>query len=192
MEDAEDVSPTELLRRDHRVIGRVLDGLEAVSGSIMNGGEVPVDTLTRMVMFSQTFVDGCHHGKEESCLFPCLERKGIPNKGGPIEVMLYEHQVGRDLVAKIQAEMAKRQDAGAKGAELSRLCMKYVSHLRQHILKEESVLFWMGDRAMNDEDRAGSLTCFEQTEEEKVGKGKHEEMLKLAGELGSTSQRRRH
>ena len=44
---------------------------------------MPVDAITKMVAFSKTFVDACHHGKEESCLFPCLEKKGIPREGGP-------------------------------------------------------------------------------------------------------------
>lgn len=186
----EDVSPTEHLEREHRVIERVLDALEAISGRMSKGEEVPVETLTKMVAFSQTFVDGCHHGKEESCLFPCLEKRGIPREGGPIEVMLYEHQVGRDLVKKIQAELGIHKETGENGRELSRLCLEYVSHLRQHISKEEGVLFRMGDRVMDSEDRESSLNCYERTEEERVGEGKHEEMLKLADEIDSTTRKR--
>lgn len=185
MTGLEDVSATRHLEGEHRVIERVLDALENISGRMMRGGEVPVETLTKMIVFSQTFVDRCHHGKEESCLFPCLEKRGIPREGGPIEVMLYEHQVGRDLVGKIQAELVKHEETRTDAKEISRLCSEYVSHLRQHISKEEGILFRMGDGVMSAEDHESSLSCYERTEEEKLGEGKHQEMLRLADEVGS-------
>ena len=179
----EDASPTELLRNDHRVIEQVLGELEAASERIRRGEKVPVETITKAVVFSQSFVDACHHGKEEACLFPCLEKKGIPREGGPIGMMLYEHQVGREYVMKIQDALARHVDAEAEGAELSKLCSEYVAHIRQHIFKEENVLFRLGDQVMRTKDMAETSECFERTEEEKLGKGKHEEMLKLAEEL---------
>ena len=179
-----DASPTELLRNDHRVIERVLDALEGISTEIARGGEVPVESITKAVAFSQTFVDACHHGKEESGFFPCLEKKGVPREGGPIGMMLYEHQVGRDYVKKIQEELARHEGAATEGTELSRLCSEYVAHIRQHIFKEENVLFNIGDRVMDASDRERSLECYEQTEEQRIGKGEHEDMLRLAREIG--------
>lgn len=177
-------SPTELLRIDHRVIEQVLDALENISMQIGRGVAVPRESIEEMIVFSQTFVDACHHGKEESCLFPCLERRGIP-RDGPIGVMLYEHQVGREYVKKIQQQLAEYRRSESNATQLARLCLEYAAHLRQHIFKEEGILFRMGDGVMDDKDRKSSINCYERAEEEKVGRGKHEEMLKLAEKIGA-------
>lgn len=181
----ESSSATELLRGDHRTIMRVLDSLEVVAERMARGEEVPVETLREAVIFGQTFVDRCHHGKEELCLFPCLEKRGIPREGGPIGMMLYEHQVGRDLVMRIQAALSMYEEEKTGARELAGLCSEYTTHLRQHILKEEAVLFRMAERVMSGGDHAGSAACYERTEEEKVGREEHGEMLRLADEMES-------
>lgn len=184
-------SAVEPLKEDHRVIGRVLEALEAIAGGITRGDEVPVDLLRSSVIFSQTFVDRCHHGKEELCLFPCLERRGIPKEGGPIGMMLYEHQIGREYVNRIQGALDRLGQRQAVGAELAALCSEYVTHLRQHIFKEENVLFRMGEGVMSSGDHQSSIDCYEKSEEERVGREKHREMLELAEKLGSSATKPR-
>ena len=179
-------SATELLREDHRVIERVLDAVEGIAGKMASGGDDPVETLTKLVAFSQTIVDRCHHGKEEMCLFPCLEERGISKEGGPIGVMLREHQVGREYVMKIQEALGRNEEGRADGRELARLCSDYVALIRQHIFKEENILFRMGEGVMSGDDHQSSTLCYERTEEERVGKDKHVEMIRLADELGTS------
>ena len=70
-----DESATALLKADHRIIEKVLGALEGAARVMESGGEVPTKLLEDALEFSQTFVDRCHHGKEEACLFPCLEKK---------------------------------------------------------------------------------------------------------------------
>jgi hemerythrin-like domain-containing protein len=89
---------TEQLKKEHegimlmlRILGKMCDKLEA--------GE-PVDTghMKSSVEFLKVFADTCHHAKEEERLFPAMERAGIPKEGGPIGVMLQEHEMGRAYV----------------------------------------------------------------------------------------------
>ena len=35
------------------------------------------DDARKAIEFFRTFADGCHHGKEEDCLFPKLQERGI-------------------------------------------------------------------------------------------------------------------
>src|SRR3990167_9821333 len=86
---------TEALKNDHRVIEKVLHVLEAASKKIDQGGEVPVDVLKKAADFIRNFADSYHHGKEENILFKSMEEKGFPREGGPIGVMLMEHDEGR-------------------------------------------------------------------------------------------------
>jgi len=52
-----------------------------------------VDTkdMHDFIGFLKEFADKCHHGKEEGLLFPALIQAGLPEKGGPIGVMLADH-----------------------------------------------------------------------------------------------------
>ena len=91
---------TEILSDEHRVIERVLGVLEQLT-------RLPVsDSLMRWqkaLEFFRHFADECHHFKEEKVLFPAMEAHGIPNEGGPIGMMLAEHEEGRAHVRSMSA-----------------------------------------------------------------------------------------
>ena len=182
-----DESATVLLKEDHRLIEKMLDALEGAARRMASGAEVPTQLLEDALEFSQTFVDRCHHGKEEVCLFPCLEKKGIPNEGGPIGVMLREHQIGREMATRVRVTMQEDVTQPGVRAELAQLCRDYVDHLRSHIFKEENILFTMGDDVMDRVDHESSVRCYERTEEERVGESSHRAMVSLAEKLGSAS-----
>src|SRR3989339_212912 len=55
-----------------------------------------------------------HHHKEEQVLFPALEQKGIPNEGGPIGVMLMDHEVKRGHVKDLRKAVENNESAGIK------------------------------------------------------------------------------
>lgn len=139
-------SPTGVLREEHRCIVRVLDVLERLLARAQRG-DWDFDTLDDCVAFFRLFADACHHGKEEDLLFPALEEQGMPRDAGPIAVMLMEHQRGRAFVAQMAGACA-----GARGgdiddrAKLINAGRGYIDLLRQHILKEDNVLFNMADQ----------------------------------------------
>lgn len=173
------VSATQLLKQDHMVIKKVLAALKAS----LDTGEPPVEMVRDVVTFSQTFVDRCHHGKEEACLFPCLQAKGIPKEGGPIGVMLTEHEMGRSLVKQIDESVKSYKEGKGRKEEIRQLCSEYVNLLEQHIFKEDNILFQMGDRVMQDEDQEETIECYEKTESEKIGEETHRKMLELAEKI---------
>ena len=106
-------STSNWLRREHRVIERVLRVLRSLVGKFEAGGAFPADDFRDCVKFFRLFADACHHGKEEDLLFPAMEAQGMPHDTGPIAVMLYEHRVGRECVKKMATEL----DAHAAGDE---------------------------------------------------------------------------
>lgn len=60
------------------------------------------EELEGIMEFLMVFVDKCHHGKEEDFLFPALEAAGVARDGGPIGVMLHEHERGRRHIADMK------------------------------------------------------------------------------------------
>ena len=175
---------TASLRRDHEVILRALERLEERVAEWKRTGKVDQAILRKFVEFARTFIDRCHHGKEERCLFPCLERRGIPREGGPIGVMLYEHQLGRELVGRIDEGLKalERGDKDAVSAVLS-ACDGYIELLRNHIAKENGVLFPMGESVAEEVDVAEVGGCYERVEEVEVGHEVHERLERSVEEL---------
>jgi hemerythrin-like domain-containing protein len=161
---------------EHEGIRLMLDIMEAVSWKIMRDERVPSFDLDSIGEFLSVFADKCHHGKEEEGLFPAFEKAGMPREGGPIGVMLEEHEQGRRMIAEMKSAISDMKEGTAEaGDKVSSTAMEYVALLRQHIEKENTVLFPMADRLL-DESAAERLSeLFERIEHDRIGPGKHKE-----------------
>jgi hemerythrin-like domain-containing protein len=186
---------TQILRKEHDAILRMLDVTEEAARKLRAAQPVPAETLNGLLEFFRLFADRCHHGKEEDLLFPALERKGMPRAGGPIGVMLHEHEQGRALVGQMAsaAEAYAGGDAEA-GRRWAAAASPYAALLREHIAKENEVLFVMAERMLSDAEQAELASAFERMETEKMGAGTHErlhaQMEKLIAELAPETQSR--
>jgi len=161
-------TPTAVLREEHEVILRALTVLERVGRILSQGKAVPPETIATLATFFRTFADKCHHAKEEAHLFPALVEHGIPNEGGPIGVMLQEHEEGRALV---------RTFAQADPATAVSAIRRFVVLLREHINKENEILFPMSEHVIPEREQAAILRAFELAEQEVAGPGVHEKLI---------------
>jgi hemerythrin-like domain-containing protein len=94
--------------------------------------------------FIAGFADGCHHRKEEGVLFGAMVAAGMPQDGGPIAVMLEEHEQGRRYTRGLRDGVKRWQEGDAEGRRILVSNAKgYVALLRDHIMKEDDVLFPM-------------------------------------------------
>lgn len=177
-------TPTEILMQEHRVIETVLDAIEHV----LARGSIEQSFFEKAVDFFRNFADGCHHAKEEDALFPVLERAGVPREGGPIGCMLAEHELGRRLLKQVADNLgaACRGNGGAERT-LRRAAGEYVVMLRQHIAKEDNVLFVMADNALNTDEQQAVASAMVQMEQHGDDPEKHERYVRLAKELVSES-----
>jgi hemerythrin-like domain-containing protein len=94
---------TDQLRDEHKAVVLMLTILEKVSRKLKTKSSLEKEHFEGILEFFRVFVDKCHHGKEEDLLFPAYEAVGIPNKNGPIGVMLAEHEEGRGYVKNMTA-----------------------------------------------------------------------------------------
>jgi hemerythrin-like domain-containing protein len=173
--------PTEILSDEHRVIERVLSGLEQLTKLPTAGS---VEHWRKALDFFRGFADQCHHYKEESVLFPALEEHGIPVEGGPIGMMLQEHEEGRAHVRSM-IDAVEQLDKGNATAQDSLLdhARAYLTLLREHIQKEDDILFRMADEVIPQDEQREILKRFEAHEVKEMGAGSHEKYLKIAQEL---------
>jgi hemerythrin-like domain-containing protein len=161
----------ERLKAEHELIERGLHLLEKAVARLEAGESIPEGFPQWAPRFFQQFADQCHHAKEEGVFFPVLKQRDIPEKGGPIGVMLHEHVLGRDWVGRMrEASQAQPFDARTF-AEAAR---QYIPLLRQHIFKENNVLFHMAERVMSEADDADVTSRFSKVEQERGLTGLHE------------------
>lgn len=140
--------PTGILRREHRLILRVVDGLEA----FLDRDSRDTDRAHEFVEFFSLYTDALHHGKEEDYLFETLVEQGFPLRQGPIAQMLQEHQLGRALVRQMTAAMESADaDPGPSWRSFDNAGRSYIALLRHHIQKEDGALFNMADEAVGDD-----------------------------------------
>jgi hemerythrin-like domain-containing protein len=175
---------TDVLMQEHRVIERVLDALDAAAGRLESGESIRPGFFVEAADFIAGFADGCHHRKEEGVLFEAMVDAGMAAREGPIAVMLREHEEGRALTRGMRdaAQRLERGDEEARRQVMAN-ARRYVALLRDHIAKEDEVLFPMAAELLPDERGDRLLEGFARVEHADAGEGAHARFLALADRL---------
>ncbi len=179
---------TEVLKEEHQVILRVIASLERGADLLECGNAVRPGFFADVARFIRGFADSCHHKKEEGVLFTAMEAHGMSSQAGPIAVMLAEHEQGRRYTRGL-AEAARRLEDGdaTARAEVIHNAHGYIELLRQHIAKEDNILFPMAEQVIPRAEHGSVLEGFEHVEHEETGPGVHEKYLALAEALEKES-----
>ncbi len=168
----------ETLKHEHRVIEKVLGAIETSTDKVAVGGAVDPGFFRRAIDFVRNFADKCHHSKEEGVLFKAMAAAGVAVEGGPIGVMLSEHDEARRLIREAAASLDE-DDLKTAAARLA----DYAALLRQHIRKEDGILYVMAERVLPAEETRGIGDRFEKIERDEMGEGTHERYHEMAHEL---------
>ena len=133
---------TELLAQDHKTILRALDVLEHMARRIADDQPVERGDIETILRFLRAFADDHHQTKEESALFPELMRTSNAQEG-PLRQMLFEHDQERFLVEALQETLYAK-----KGVEFVHFADRFVALIRNHIHKEDNILFDIVERSL--------------------------------------------
>ena len=174
------------LMDEHQVILRVCGALRGMCLKAAQGGAPDAADLAAALDFIKTFVDYCHHGKEEDLLFPAMEEAGFPRDGGPVGVMLMEHAQGREFVRALAAAL-ERLKAGEAAAikDVLRNASGYAELLTAHIFKEDQILYPMAMDALPEARWEVLRKEFARVEAQRMGPEKRAAYLKLAERLAA-------
>jgi hemerythrin-like domain-containing protein len=167
------------LMHEHEAILFALDILGSMDRKMSAGAPVDTDDIAAFIGFLREFADKCHHGKEEGLLFPALVAAGVPDRGGPVGVMLAEHVEGRHWIADMEAAAKPTLDVAA----FTRAARGYTQLLRAHIHKENHILFEMAERVLAPGELDRLADAFEEHEAKVIGEGRHEELHALLKSL---------
>jgi hemerythrin-like domain-containing protein len=144
--------------QEHKLILRALDLLDAMSASAERDGRVDEADLGRVLDFLRWFGDAHHQAKEERILFPAL-KKAAEAQNRPLQHMILEHEQDRALIEKIETAVRVAQIP-----EFISCANKLSSTLRNHIYKEDQILFEEACRALDaeaDDNALSRLSHFE-------------------------------
>jgi hemerythrin-like domain-containing protein len=176
--EASEMDAIRILKDEHRTIKRVLDALDQF---IETQPSLPHESskadLLRFVEFIRLYADRMHHGKEEEILFERMVASGFPKQAGPLAVMYHEHDQGRAFVKELTSlgeQVAEWSPADRK--RLVNACRGYTELLRNHIYKEDNVLYPMAKDGLN---AAALAFVDERVEEYETSEPQRSEKLRL-------------
>ncbi len=184
------MDPIQKLIDEHKNILKGISLLEAGSNKLEAGEKISPDIFRKLIDFIRNYADKYHHAKEEDILFVSMGKAGFPAEEGPVGVMLAEHDQGRGFVAAM--ENANEQYASGEGSftgEIIENARGYIYLLRQHINKEDTVLYPMARDTLGKAGIDAMIPEFDRVEKEKAGtEEKYLGILKqLETELGADS-----
>jgi len=139
----------ETLMSEHRLIEEVLGSLRTFVDQLdPDQGEARA-RVAEYAEFFREFADRTHHGKEEDRLFGAMAQHGFPSNGGPVYVMLQEHEIGRAHVRAL-AELGGGSGklSGEESNKVKNNAEGFILMLSAHIQKEDRILFPAAERAM--------------------------------------------
>jgi hemerythrin-like domain-containing protein len=130
--------------------------------------------LDRALPFIKDFADHFHHAKEEDVLFKALVANGMPRDNSPVAAMLMEHDQGRSFVRGM--ELAARQLRGSEPdvvtmvvAALAENARGYAELLRDHIEKEDTILYPLAERVLPEAVRPAIIAAYAAAEAKNPG-----------------------
>jgi len=174
------MTPAKHLEGEHEIITLMLKILEKVCAKMETKETVALAHLEGVVDFFRTFIDQCHHGKEEELLFPAI----LPMERKLINVLLGEHSQGRSHVRAMGQALAQRKKHEERAlAEYAAPAQKYIALMTQHIRKENTLLFPMLDQILAKKGQIKLVEGFEDWEEKEIGKGIHERFQQFLQDL---------
>jgi hemerythrin-like domain-containing protein len=173
---------TDILYEEHRIIMKVLQCLQKIVGEAEESGRLNADSANIAVDFFRNFADGCHHAKEEDRLFVIMQERGIPKEGGPIGVMLMEHDHGRRYVRGMSQAVTAASQGNRQALErFAENARDLMALLQGHIDKEDQVLFPMAEQVLDESAAEALLTDFRKIES--AAGNRHHHFIKIAKQL---------
>ncbi|MGD0879067.1 MAG: hemerythrin domain-containing protein [Anaerolineales bacterium] len=160
------------LKNEHEAILSAIQILERMIADMEKAPSVNTKDMHDFIGFLKEFADKCHHGKEEGLLFPALIQAGLPEKGGPLGVMLADHAQGRQFIREMEEALSPQVDL----VKLAQAAGGYAALLRNHIQKENMMLFPMTEKMLTETQLEQLYEGFEEHEEKVIGQGRHEEL----------------
>lgn len=155
------IDVTAVMVEEHKLILRMIALVEANTHRLEAGRFDEWGFYLDAVDFIRDYADRFHHAKEEDVLFQALVANGMPAQNSPIAAMLMAHDQGRAYVRGME-EGALKDLAGdrTQTAEIVRNAYGYIALLRDHIDKEDNILYKLAERVLPEGVRPAMVAAY--------------------------------
>jgi hemerythrin-like domain-containing protein len=156
---------THTLVDEHRLIMRMIALLEKNAPRTAEGSYLNWQFYFDGIDFIRQYADRFHHAKEEDVLFKALIDNGMPKEHSPVAAMLMEHDQGRSFVRAMESAVHEAQ-AGLTDTyqKIADNALGYAALLRDHISKEDDILYPLAERVIPETMRTGILQGYQAAE----------------------------
>jgi hemerythrin-like domain-containing protein len=151
----------EVLEAEHKIMLRIADVLESMSAKAAQESEYNTADVEGIFQLLRTFGDELHQAKEEGALFPVFTAHCDASEYAAVRHMLFEHEQDRSLMNGM-ADAVGRSNA----PQFAEYAARLVSILRNHIFKEDNILFESIKSHLSAEDDSRITSEFEVYDQE--------------------------
>ena len=148
---------TKILNKEHENILKVIASIERECEQLNNGKEIDEKYFEKAIDFIINYADKFHHAKEEDILFEEFNKVSEQAHCNPVDQMLHEHNIGRNFV-KGMKQAIKIKDK----EELIKNAQGYAELLKEHIYKEDHILYPMTEEVISEEKQEEMLRKFKE------------------------------
>ena len=161
--------PEDNLREDHGRIMKLFAAWQKMLGKLEQPKQSRQEAFAECINLVETFIDKCHHGKEDEILFPAMESSKRPEVTSLIEDLRSEHKTGRSMLEAIKLEFKAFPQPNGSAEKLIQLCEGYIDLFRKHIRRENAKLLPLLEKCMSAGTREQIADHFEQYEQKTIG-----------------------
>ncbi len=153
-----------MLEEEHKNILKVAKAIEIECNKLKSGRNLDKEFFKKAVYFIKNYADKFHHAKEEEILFKEMLKDSVQEclHCNPIDQMLHEHGIGRDFIKNLE-EGIKTENK----EKIIKNAMGYAQLIREHIFKEDNILYPMCDETLGKKTKDSMLNKFEKEDKSK-------------------------
>jgi hemerythrin-like domain-containing protein len=144
-----------IIRDEHRTISAILHGMEYLVRKIhAQKKKVDPRVFHAMLYYLDTFSERAHHPKEDQFLFKALRARGAGAEA-LITELEKEHAGGEDALRRLAQALNRYEEGGDREfPDFERAVERFVGGYREHMRKEEELLFPLARQLLTDADWA--------------------------------------
>lgn len=150
------------LVNEHQLILRMVALLEKNAPRTAEGNYRNWQFYLDGIDFIRQYADRFHHAKEEDVLFKALIDNGMPKDNSPVAAMLMEHDQGRCFVGALEVAVHEAQTGRSDVYQaVADNALGYAALLRDHISKEDEILYPLAERVLPEGVRESILEGYQ-------------------------------
>jgi hemerythrin-like domain-containing protein len=143
----------DIIRDEHRSIAAILHGMEYLVDRIRaRKAKINPRVFRAMIYYLDTFSERMHHPKEDRFLFSALRSRG-GEAATAVADLEREHAAGGNALRRLEQCLVRYEEGGDREFQaFADAVAKFVREYRDHMHKEESIVFPMAERLLNAQD----------------------------------------